>query len=374
MIPKVKFTAVAGLYNELLNQLAEKDIPVFNIKSNNFGFTAICYAQDYKQLAYLGRKYATKIRIIKKYGIYFRIRNLIRRKGLFAGFFISLLLAYIFSHMVWNIEIRTDNIELKNQLAVQLYNENIYPGIFYSKEKFESAGKNVLGQNKDLSYITLNFYHGRLVCEVYGKTEKADYIQDLTENDIYASLSGIISDLRVYEGYSQVELGQSVSQGQLLVSTIFTDKHNRTYTSKTRAYIEAICDKTYTIEIPFHKQTTVLTGEIYKQTALKTACGEISLSASHLQPDAIKKTTMEYATLFGFHLPAVAITDTFYETEEIAIEYDSLTARKIAQLQLENMISNDKKLKKEINRQYEYELYGDSMVVHCHINGYYEIT
>ena len=37
MIPKVKFTAVAGLYNELLNQLAEKDIPVFNIKSNNFG-------------------------------------------------------------------------------------------------------------------------------------------------------------------------------------------------------------------------------------------------------------------------------------------------------------------------------------------------
>ena len=59
MIPKVKFTAVAGLYNELLNQLAEKDIPVFNIKSDfdsiNSSITFILtllFAETYTEPSY----------------------------------------------------------------------------------------------------------------------------------------------------------------------------------------------------------------------------------------------------------------------------------------------------------------------------------
>ena len=374
MASKIKFIAVAGLYNAILNHLADKDIPVFNIVFDDFGFSAVCYAQDYKTVAELGRKYGTKIRILKKQGLYFRLKNILNRKGLLAGVAVSLLLYMIFTHIVWTVDIKTDNPELKNDIAVQLYTQGIYTGTFYSKEEFAKAAKNLLRINKTISYISLNFYQGILVCEINEKTEKADYISTLSSEDIYSSLSGVISDLRVYEGYAQVELGQSVSRGQILVSHTHTDRHGRVFTAKTRAYIEAIADKTYTVEIPFNKRTMMITGQKTTEKTLITPFGSLLLTSAAVPADFLQKTKMEYLSVMGFHLPVLLITDDFYHTDTVTINHDSLTARKIGQLQLENMIKNDEKLKYEINRNYDYILKEDSLVVFCHINGCYEIT
>ncbi len=376
MIPKVRFRIYSGFYNEFLNNICENNIPIFDIQSEKLGVTAVCYARDYKKIVKFRRKYQCKIRIIQKIGPWFRLSELTGRKGLLAGVFTFLLLVYAFSLIVWDIRIDTTDQTLKNEIISQLYERSIYPGIVATKERLEMAEKHILSANNRIKYISLNFYKGVLECKINMKTEKEDYLSGMSEGDIYAGLSGIVSDLRVYDGYCHIELGQSVSEGDILVSSHYIDKHGNEYYSKTRAYIEAICDKSYVIQIPFNKSVQMLTGNRYEEKTLHFMGKEFVLKSSLQGADenSLKRIQLEYITVLGFHLPACIKTTVYYQIENMVIKMDSLTARKIAQLQLEHMIMADTKLKQEIARQYEYAVSDTALTVFCHINGLYEIT
>ena len=376
MIPKVKFRIYSGFYNDFLNCICENNIPVFNIQSEQLGVVAVCYASDYMKICRLRKRFQTKIKIISKTGIWFKIKYLFKRKGIFAGSLVFLALMYCFSLVIWDINIDVEDIALKNEIVCQLFNQGIYPGIIYSEEKLNNAESFILSANNKIRYISLNFYKGVLDCKISGNVPKEEYLSGLKNENIYAQISGVVSDIRVYDGYSKVELGQSVTSGDLLVSSVFTDKHGNQYTSKTRAYIEAICDKSYSIEIPFDKNVQILTGKSHIEKILYFLDNEINVSigTNHSFENSLEKTELEYLTIMGFHLPALIKNVYHYEVENIHLKTDSLTARKIAQLQLEHLISADEKLKQEINRQYEYEITHTGLIVHCHINGYYEIT
>ena len=376
MVAKVKIRSYSGLSNDFLNYLCENNIAVFNIVFDQFGFTAVCYAEDYKFIAKAGKKYQVKVRIQQKKGLWFSCRVLLKRKGIIAGAAVILVILYLFSFLIWDIKINISDEAMKNELTAQLFNRNIYPGIFYTEEKLTKAEKELLRINDKIKYISLNFYKGVLNCEINLKTTKEDYLFEMTNENIYAKLSGIISNLRVYDGYSVVKLGQSVMAGDVLVSSTYTDKHSNSYSSNTMAYIEAICDKTYSIEIPFNKREKIFTGESFAEKTIYFLDYEKNIITvdDSVKQNSVYKSQLEYFTFLGFHLPLTVKTTHYYTLQRISITSDSLTARKIGQLQIEYMIQSDEKLKQEINRQYEYVLGENSITVHCHINGYYDIT
>ena len=376
MIPRVKFSVYSGFYNEFLNYLCDSDIPVFNIEESQLGFIAVCYASDYKQIVSARKKYQTRIKIVEKKGLWFICRGPMKRKGILVGVMIFALLSWLFSLIIWKINIHTDDWSLKNQLVAQLFDNGIYAGALCSEEKLNTVEKEILSVNSSIKYISLNFYKGVLDCEIQLATPKKNYISQLKSENIYAQMSGIISKLNVYEGFSQVELGQSVSQGNILVSTDYTDKHGNSYMQKTRAYIEALCDKTYIIQIPFDKTAEILTGEKHTETTIYCLNKEIALKRldNGMKENSLEKSQLEYFNFLGFCLPLTVKTTDYYTISQVNISTDSLTARKIAQTQLEHMIIADSKLKEEIRRQYEYSLSDSGLTVYCHINGTYEIT
>ncbi len=376
MIPKIKIRIYSGFYNDFLNFICENDIPVFNVQAEELGVVAVCYARDYRKICRLRKRFQTKIKIISKKGIWFKINNLLERKGIFLGGLIFLAMMYLFSLVIWDININTVDSTLKNEIISGLFNQDIYPGVIYSEEKLNNAESAILAVNDKIRYISLNFYKGVIDCEINEIIPREDYLSGLKNENIYAQLSGIVSDIRVYDGYAAVELGQSVTEGDLIVSSLFADRHGNQYTSETRAYIEAICDKSYSIEIPFKKNIQILTGKSYTESIVYFLGKEITPkgNSTNYYENSLEKTELEYLTVMGFHLPASIKRIYHYEMENINLKTDSLTARKTAQLQLEHIISADDKLKQEINRQYEYEITETGLLVYCHINGYYEIT
>ena len=375
MVAKVKFRTSAGFYKEFLNYLCENNIPVMNVVYEQFGFTALCYAEDYRFIARAGKKFQVKVRLLEKKGLWFSFGFVLKRKGVLIGVATFLLLTYVFSLMVWDINLEITDETIKNEIITQLFAQNIYPGVFADKEKLNRAEKEILSVNNKLKYVSLNFYKGILNCQISFKTDKADYLAGLKDDNIYAQMSGIISDLRVYDGYSVVQLGQSVARGDMLVSSLHTDKHGNQYTSATRAYIEAICNKSYSVEIPFEKTVEILTGETDQEKTIYFMgySKDIKCVDSMFKQSSIYKSYIDYCSFFGFHLPLTIKTTHYYKLRQVDIKNDSLTARKVAQLQLEHMIQNDEKLIKENSRQYEYILAKDCLTVYCHINGCYEI-
>ena len=375
MTAKVRFQVTAGLYNDLLNHLRQNEIIIFDVVFDSFGFYATCNATDYRYIARQAKKYQTRTRIIKKSGLYFILKPFKERKGIIGGVILFYFLIYLFSGVIWRIDINAEDEILENNIAVQLYENGIFPGVFYNEDKFSSVQKKLILDN-NISYVTMNFYKGVLVCKIRDSVEKEDYIADLKTEDLYATLSGIISDLRVYSGYSMVELGQGVSQGQLLVSSVHTDRHGRVFTSPVRAYVEAECEKTYSVTIPFEKQTEILTG---RHTTIYTVfVFGIPFEFEGTEPysfnNQMEKTKLEYISFLGFRLPVTVIKTEYYEIESVNLHNDILSARNIGRSQIDYMIKNDEKLMKEKERQYDYFINEDSLTVNCIVQGCYQIT
>lgn len=376
MLAKVVFQVTAGLYMQFLNFLAENDINLSEIKYTSLGFTAVCYGEDYFFIAKNSKKFQSKVRIIKKKGLYFNLRPLKKRKGLAAAAVLFFIFTYIFSNIIWIIDIDTDQQQLKNLLAKQLFEENIFAGSIYSEEKLADAIENIMLKNEQLGYMTLNFYKGILQCNIYERTNREEYINNLGMNNIYSQKNGVITDIRVYDGYSQVTPGQSVTAGDLLVSNIYTDKHGNIYTGKTRAYIEAACDETYSVFIPFSKNAQLLTGEKAEDVSVYIANFEFKIKSADISSwqNSMKFEKMEYYSFLGFHLPLTVKNTVYYRTEEKTVEKDILTALNYGKTQLKHMISNDEKLKKEKEREFHYTIQPDGLTVICNLSGIYEIT
>ena len=122
MYPKVRFYVEGGMYSEFLNKLTDLFI-IMNIIPEKLGFTATCYAKDYKKIARLSAKYQCKIKVKSKIGLYFKINKFIDRPGIRLGLIIYFILIFIFSHIVWSIEINTDDYNLKNEIYNSLYRQ-----------------------------------------------------------------------------------------------------------------------------------------------------------------------------------------------------------------------------------------------------------
>ncbi len=371
MFANVKFEVTAGLYQDFFNYLVQNEYRITDIKNSAFGFTAICSGKDYINFAKAAKKYQCKIKIIKKYGIYFKVREILKHKGALAGIFLSYFLVLFFNNIVWNINIDTDDEIIKNKIAIELFENGISPGTIYNQQKFADAQINIMMNEDDIGFITLNFYKGSLDCRINKKEKIKPYLSESHTGDILATESGVIKDLRVYNGTCNVQLEQNVSKGDLLVCAINPITFQYT---PTRAYIVAICNREYCVTVPFNKTVNVLTGNTSKSKVyyLFNHIFEDSNVVCFEKYDTMTK--IEYLKIMGFCLPITLKTDYFIEKKEMEISKDLLTAQYAAKDEIERMILKDNKIVEQLGREYQYDINEEGITVRCILSCYYDIT
>ena len=81
----VRFTARNGSPEALLTDAAGQGLHLYGISSLPGGFCAHCAAWQYRRLAALARHKRVRLRVEKRMGLYFLLRPLLQRKGLWAG-------------------------------------------------------------------------------------------------------------------------------------------------------------------------------------------------------------------------------------------------------------------------------------------------
>ena len=81
----VEFTAHSGSTEALLTAAARAGLHLYGMTALPGGFCGHCAARQYPRLAALARRYRVRLRVRKKQGLYFRVRPLLRRAGLWAG-------------------------------------------------------------------------------------------------------------------------------------------------------------------------------------------------------------------------------------------------------------------------------------------------
>ena len=376
MTSKVYFEVYSGLYCEFLNYLVEKEIFVSLIKSTDFGFTAICMAKDYKKIARAAKKFQCKTKIIRKNGLYFKSRKVLARKGIVLSAALVFLYVFLFSKLIWRIDIIAPSKNITEDVNTILYENNCYAGAVFNQEKNQNIIQKIFMDVDNVGYVTLNFYKGILTCKVDATINKMPYLENSTSGNITASLDGVIEELEIYNGFSDIQIGQTVLKGDVLVEPTYVDRNGTLQQVMPRAFIKAYCLKEYSAQTDFNKEVFIRTGKYTEQVSLKFIGKKILIKKADI--DAYKQYEsekyFENITILGFSLPLTKETIRFYEKESVNIEKDEQSAYDAAKKAVDTTIKSDTSLLVADKYEYYSKTTEDGVTVFCRVYGHYDIT
>ena len=213
----ITFAAQNGDVEGLLTAAAAGGLHLFDIVPRPGGFSARCAAWHYRKLAALARRRRVRLRIQKRRGLFFCIRPLLRRRGLWAGCLVFLPLLLWLQGFVWFVEPVGLTPGQQARAAVVLWEAGLFPGNAVTQEKL-TAGEYALLQSGEFSWASLNFMKGKLVAEAAAAKPVPD-IAAGTLHGLRARVSGTVVRTNLVSGTMLVVPGQAVEAGQGLIGT-----------------------------------------------------------------------------------------------------------------------------------------------------------
>ena len=203
----VRFAAQNGNAGGLLTAAAQNGLHLSAITAQPGGFCARCAAWRYPELSRLARRYRVRLRVQKRDGLFFRLRPLLRRRGLWAGLFLFLPLLLWLQGAVWATDFTTLTPGQRARAEVILRQQALSAGEFVSEEKL-TAGEYALLQSGEFSWASLNFSKGRLSVEAAAAKPVPD-IASGTLHGITARVAGTVLETNLTSGTMLVTPGQA---------------------------------------------------------------------------------------------------------------------------------------------------------------------
>ena len=194
----VEFTARSGSTEALLTAAARAGLHLYGVTALPGGVCGHCAARQYPRLAALARRYRVRLRVRKKQGLYFRVRPLLRRAGLWAGLAVFLPLLLWTQQFVWFADVSTLTAGQAARASAVLREVSLQPGSAVTEAKL-AAGEYALLHSGEFSWASLNFAKGRLEVEAAAAKPKPD-IAAGTLHGIRARCSGTVVRTNLVSG------------------------------------------------------------------------------------------------------------------------------------------------------------------------------
>ncbi len=229
----ITFAAQNGDVEGLLTAAAAGGLHLSDIVPRPGGFSARCAAWHYRKLAALACRRRVRLRIQKRQGLFFCIRPLLRRRGIWAGCLVFLPLLFWLQGFVWFVEPVGLTPGQQARAAVVLWEAGLFPGNAVTQEKL-TAGEYALLQSGEFSWASLNFMKGKLVAEAAAAKPVPD-IAAGTLHGLRAKVSGTVVCTNLVSGTMLVVPGQAVETGQGLIGTARAERDGTLIFSLRRA-------------------------------------------------------------------------------------------------------------------------------------------
>jgi len=247
-------------YYNLLLKLSEIGIILLDNKKEKNNILIKTTYSDYKKL----KKYLVsyKIEIFSNSGV-LKIKEILKKYRIFTvSIILGIIMLFIVNNMVFKIEVKSTNENIKNIIQSELKNNNI--GIFRLKKshsKIEKIVNKILDNNKNtLEWLEIKYDGLIMIVNVTEKTitnEKKEY----SSCNIIASTDAKISSLNIYRGVSLKEINDYVLKGDVIISGNII--HNEEVKNTVCASGEVYGEVWYKVkvEVPFKESYVNYTGK-----------------------------------------------------------------------------------------------------------------
>ncbi|MBE6572146.1 MAG: hypothetical protein E7656_07865 [Ruminococcaceae bacterium] len=200
-------------------------------------------------------------------GIVYYAKRLLSRVGVLAGVIVAVLLNGFFSDIIWHIDVRGNKNISDDDILRRLYGFGVYEGCRKSDIDIKSLTRDYMLSDDRVSFMHMNVNGTNAVVEVAEGVKKGK-----TENDkkapcnIIAKCDGIVTRIDVYSGGREVENGQSVVKGQLLISSFFETRTVGHLLRRAKGTVFANTEPVFEMRIPKYKYEACSTWQEKKRS------------------------------------------------------------------------------------------------------------
>lgn len=314
----VEFTAQSGSTDALLGHAAQAGLHLTRIVPLPGGFRARCAAWHYRPLAALARQGHVRLRVEKRLGLFFRLRPLLRRTGLWAGLALFIPLLLWSQQFVWAVDTSTLTRGQAARAFAVLRQADLAPGAAATEAK-RTAGEYALLESGEFSWASLNFEKGRLAVEAAPAHARPE-IAAGTLHGLRAKCNGTVLRTNLTSGTMLVAPGQTVEAGQGLIGTARSERDGTLIFAPAAGTVVAQLEWQTDQSVPLAETMPQLTGKNTTNYKLFFAEHSAALSPSAPDGDGLCRTRHLQLEVFGLPLPC-AVEETIYYGQQQEMMY-----------------------------------------------------
>ncbi|OEH93699.1 sporulation protein YqfD [Bacillus solimangrovi] len=348
---KVKISG--RLIEPLLNQCAKSGVQMWELRRlSEDSCEMYVYLKHIKELRHIVRHYRCKMRFTEKKGLPFWSIRMLHNSGFVIGILGALMIMFLLSNMVWDIEIEGAEPDTEHKLrqAIDEY------GVKRGKPLFLLPDAAIIQQDLTIGVDGITWlgvertgttYHFQVVEEKRVTPDEVKGPQHLV-----AKKQAVIHDLFIEEGQPLVTVNDYVEKGDILVSGIL-GKEGQTKMASAKGEVLGEVWYQSTVYIPMKTKFNVLTGEKVTKRYMNVSGISIPIwgfgDVPYEQFEQNEKQTP--LLFFKWTTPITYEESSYLEKKVVQRNYDKKSAieqgKKIGKKELFNRIDQDATIKGE---------------------------
>lgn len=227
-----------GFSERFINLCTAKGIPLWDIHKIGDTITAKTTIGGYKKIRSPAAESSMRVRLIKKHGLPFVLNRCLRHTELIAGFAIMIAVLSILSGRIWIIEL-DNGTSIPDSDIIGAYED---AGLTIGRSRrvdLVTLCSDVSGKLHGTSWTTVNIIGSTATIKVREtkKTPQIDYGKGTS--NIVALKDGQIEIIEPYRGSPTVRTGQTVMQGDLIISGVSESRIQSNVFSDSDGYVVA---------------------------------------------------------------------------------------------------------------------------------------
>ena len=321
-----------------LNRCISKGINIWNLHYKNgliYGYVAV---KNFKKMFMLRHKINCKIKIVKKCGLYFRVKNYKKRIGIFVGVAVFISILSFLCNFVWVINIEGNNNITTDEIIDICDMIGIREGIRKSdiNSKYDPQ-RLMLAQNK-IAWCSFNI-EGCLLTINISEIITSDKSDRKTPTNIKATTAGKIKKIDAISGDVLVKIGDIVSENDLLVSGVIQNDAGSHFVY-SEAKIIAETTRTFSAQGEFVQKHLTPTGNTKQHIIVDFFNIKIPLYLENPKGEFENIKSSNHLKLFNKKIPIKIFCQKYNILQKENVSYTSAQLEEKLYLDIQKQVDN----------------------------------
>lgn len=323
---------------KILNTAAVNGVNIWNLYYKNKCIYGNISPKQFVKLFSIRHGTNCKIKIIKKHGLYFKMKNYKNRIGFTIGIAAFFAVLLFLSNFVWIINVEGNKTIKTSEIIKSCKKIGVYEGVLKRKISNKYDAQRLQLTQEGIAWCSLNI-EGCVLTVNLSETKKSDKDERKTPSNIKADFDGEIKKIDVNSGNVLVKVGDMVTRGDLLVSGI-SENFGTIHFLHADGVIIAKTKREFSAEGTFKQLKNTETGKDKKHYTLKLFNLSVPLFLENVKQNNNYECSIKTIKLFDNKIPIKIACEKYKFTKKVTINYSTEKLEEILYNDIKNQVEN----------------------------------